>query len=646
MSPKKKTGNLLALFFAWVLLAAPAAHAKNPPRVTTLVNPKEVELGERFAVVIEISSEDMVSVPQPAPPAINGAQNLGVSRSQRVNAATGTNEQGELEFKTMQTQSYNFVYQSTRAGDLVVPSVVVELGDHNVNSPSAKIKVWPPGSNHPRAQQNQRPSRNAFPDGDDEDDFMGSDPLQNMRKMEEQFNQLLQRRFGGQGVPGFQAVPPIDAKDAFVVVAEVDKTEAYKGEQITASWYLYTKSGVREIDTLKYPDLKGFWKEDIELATLLNFSPAELNGQQYSKALLASYALFPIEAGKATIDEYRAKVTVMGNMGQILTSTKGSQEIPILVKPLPEAGKPALFSGAVGDYQMSATVESKSVVTDQPFAIRVHLEGRGNAKQFELPNPNLPHDVELYDIKKESQFFKDGRSYKNFEILLIPRKEGELIIPPIVTSVFNPKLQKYQQLETQEFKINVLKGTGQQAIASSRLNQGGAEPDDVLAMRTDWQPKTVSASVDPRLWAALFALAGLGLLAAAAVKLGWFKKPLTIKEKFQARVKVLDRSAAAKNWRETGIEATNLAYFVLGEISGQGGANLQVEKLLDKAPPSVRRNVGADLRKVMDKFYLLGFGPDEAVQQAAQLNQVQDDIKALEKLLLKAIELSGTEMKE
>ena len=120
------------------------------------------------------------------------------------------------------------------------------------------------------------------------------------------------------------------------------------------------------------------------------------------------------------------------------------------------------------------------------------------------------------DPQRKSQFFKDGRSYKNFEILLIPRKEGELIIPPIVTSVFNPKLQKYQQLETPEFKINVLKGAGQQAMASSRLDQGAAEPEDTLALRTDWQPRAVSASVNPRLWAVLFGLAALGLLAAAA----------------------------------------------------------------------------------------------------------------------------------
>ena len=36
------------------------------------------------------------------------------------------------------------------------------------------------------------------------------------------------------------------------------------GEQVTANFYLVTRGQVRDIDTLRYPDLKGFWKEDLE----------------------------------------------------------------------------------------------------------------------------------------------------------------------------------------------------------------------------------------------------------------------------------------------------------------------------------------------------------------------------------------------
>ena len=52
-------------------------------------------------------------------------------------------------------------------------------------------------------------------------------------------------------------------EDAFFIKVEVDKTVAYEGEQIIASWYLYTRRQITDIDTLKYPSLNGFWKEEI-----------------------------------------------------------------------------------------------------------------------------------------------------------------------------------------------------------------------------------------------------------------------------------------------------------------------------------------------------------------------------------------------
>src|SRR5690606_2429225 len=102
--------------------------------------------------------------------------------------------------------------------------------------------------------------------------------------------------------------------------------------------------------------------------------------------------LFPIEEGKSTIDAYRAKVTVVSGFGQSMTLTKNSENIPILVKPLPPPPASEVFSGAIGEFQMRADLESTSVVAHQPFMVKVHVEGRGNAKQFELPPPTLPPD--------------------------------------------------------------------------------------------------------------------------------------------------------------------------------------------------------------------------------------------------------------
>src|SRR6185312_13832964 len=124
-------------------------------------------------------------------------------------------------------------------------------------------------------------------------------------------NQMLHRRFQPGAPPGTGGEAPVHPDESFYVEAVTDKTKAYVGEQLVANFYLVTRGQIRDIDTLKYPDLKGFWKEDLEMATRLNFENVVINGVPYQRALLVSYALFPIKAGKAVVDPYKAKCTVL-----------------------------------------------------------------------------------------------------------------------------------------------------------------------------------------------------------------------------------------------------------------------------------------------------------------------------------------------
>lgn len=606
--------------------------------VQTNLNPRAVEVGDQFTISYEVRSSDGVASERPEPPEINGARLIQESTSQRLNSMAVTNDEGELEFKTVQTQIYHFIYQATKDGDLKVPSVTISAGGKELKASGLTVKSFPSGAG---GGQVQRPSQRQ---GNDPFDDPFNDPFfDSFRKQaedaQEKFNQLLQRQFGQGGTPGFQSIPPGSEDDAFFIAVEVDKTEAYEGEQIRATWYLYTKSGVREIDTLKYPDLKGFWKEDIELATLLNFSRDTLNGSVYNKALLASYALFPLEAGKATIDAYKAKVGIISGFGRMIKDTKSSKPVPILVKPLPEEGKPDNFSSAVGQYQITASLDPDSTyVTHQPFILNLRIEGMGNAKQFELPELNLPDSVEVYDIKKDSKFFKTGKSYKYFEIYLIPREPGKLVIPAITTNYFDPNEKAYKTISTTELETNILKGAGQQGLQASRIST--RDKKEPLTMLTQWEPKQANPQPMLILWIGAFLMTGVGSLAYAAIGLGWFVKSAGLREKVALRFKKIHHLHNKKQWRQVGIEVTNLVYFVLGEVSGQGGADVEFDKLMAKCPPSIRREVGSELKKVLDKFYLLGFGPDSAIQSQVQNDGVKEPMKKVEKLLQKVIDMT------
>lgn len=641
MHQKIKSGNVLKIQMSFVssfmlvfFCSLNVLAAEKDVQVRWNVNPQQVGLNESFNINLEVASSSDVDVQDVSPPDIKGAQFLGQSNGKRVNAGIVFGPQGKMEHKTVQTQIYTFQYAAATEGLLVVPATTVVVNGKSYSLSATRVSVV----KESLASQARKSRRQLL----EEQDMFNADPFDRVDKMEEAFNKLLQRQFGGAGGGGFQAIPNMNAQDAFAIVAEVDKSNVYKGEQITATWYLYTKAGVREIDTLKYPTLKGFWKEDIELATLLSFQPAELNGQQYNKALLASYALFPIESGKAVIDAYRAKVTVLSGFGKGVTTTKNSTEIPILVKPLPPASADAIFSGAVGEFQIKATSEATSVVAHQPFSIKVRVDGRGNAKQFELPNLQLPPNVELYDIKKDSKFFKDGLSYKEFEIFLIPREEGNIAIPAIATTVFNPKSEKYETLTTTPFEFRVMAGSGQQTMSSTRIKkESDKKPQEPLLPVMNWTPMTTSQWVpNIPIFATLFSVTGLGFMILGIFSAGVFSKPETLKESFRKRFVLLKTLAAQQKWRDLGIEATNLVNHVLGRICDEGGADVHIDRMMDKLPPSVRKELGQDLKNVMNRFYVLGFGPDVAVQQAIEKKDYEQDIKTLEKLMLRAIDLS------
>src|SRR5690606_35963704 len=144
-------------------------------------------------------------------------------------------------------------------------------------------------------------------------------------------------------------------------------------------------------------------------ATQLNFQQEIVNGIPYKKALLASYALFPLKAGKAVVDSYKAKCTVVTpsnfGFGRPYQFTKSSKPVDIKVKDIPTEGRPENYSGAVGNFQVRTEVDQKTVPVNQPVTLKLIFEGEGNAKLIDLPALPLPPSLELYDTQADSKFF-------------------------------------------------------------------------------------------------------------------------------------------------------------------------------------------------------------------------------------------------
>lgn len=625
----KRVGNSpWWILFVLLYLVTPA---KAEVTVQALVDRNQLTAGEVFTLQVQVESDESVEVSDPRLPVVSGVDLLHSWISTQTRSSVVSSGQG-IDFKTVRSKIYNYQFSTQKNGTIRIEPIELEVNGKTLSTKSIQVVVTDAPTAIP--SQAQRP---AFPKAPPQ--RWSRDPIDDL---EERFNQLLNRQFGGMPNGGGFMTEPRNTKESFFILAQVDKTEAYKGEQITASWYLYTTGRVRDIDTLKYPDLKGFWKEDIQISTQLDFEQDVINGVLYNRALLASYALFPIDEGKVNIDPYKAKATIMGGMGfgQGFQATKSSENIPILIKPLPKEGKPSDFTGAVGEFQMIVDAPNKSIVTHQPFPLKVRFEGRGNAKLIELPKLPIGPDLEIYDIKNESMFFKNGQSFKEFEVLLIPRESGELIIGEMRTSYFDPRQGQYVSLLSKPIRLTVLPGTQQESVGEDRIRSD--EFKKVLPMPvTEWTPNYVVRTGRSQYWLIAYLLIFFILLFKWLKDTGRLQKKLSLQDTIQLRFQQMEKLLQKKAYRPVAIDATNTVYLILGELSGEGGSNEEFEKVLAKTPPSVRREIEQPLRKIMDELGVLAFGPKSYLDQFTDQEGLSKKLQDLKSILLNACELNN-----
>lgn len=629
---------LLACALTFFASTYHARAAGGEVTVSASVDRNALNPEDTFTLTISVESNGEVTVGQPTLPQLLDFEMLN-EWSGRSQQATMVSTPSGPQFKRVNTVSFNFMLIPKRQGTLNIGAAEVVVDGRVFHTKPISMKVAP-GAGAPQRPQGraQPPGGGAFPPPgmfDDEEDDL--------------FNQLLRR---GQPPPsGGSRTLPINPNEAFFVQVDTDKTEAYAGEQVTVSFYIYTRGLIRDLDTLKYPSLKGFWKEDIEIATHLNFQNEVVNGLPYKKALLASYALFPIKEGVATIDPYQVKCSVVTpdmfgglGFGKPYTFTKTSQPVKIKVKPVPAEGRPADYSGAVGEFQVSARIEDRNIVENQPLTLKVRFEGRGNAKLIEMPPLTLPQGLELYDQQNEARYFRTGQSFKEFRVLLIPRREGDFTIPAIGVSVFDPAQKSFVKKATEPLQVHVGKGSAVKQDSTNLPDEKAktaAKAENVEPqLVTDLQPRTrLSPATRAVFWILVFTAIGAAFFIKARSEFGWGEKKKDLLRQLAARLRRVEAAGEKGDWRSVGTEMTNTLYFVLGAISGQGGATMELEKLLQKAPPSVRRELAEPLTKQLELYQTLTFAPEAVVAQITKSMDLKKSIGEMESLLIKAVSL-------
>ena len=139
-----------------------------------------------------------------------------------------------------------------------------------------------------------------------------------------------------------------------------------------------------------------------------------------------------------------------------------TSQLTIESNPLP-AGKPDNFSGGVGEFTISSSINNVNVKTNDAVTVKLVISGTGNMKFISTPEVKFPEDFEVYDPKVDNNFRLTNAGLSGsqvIEYLAIPRNAGNYKIPAIEFCYFDIKSNSYKTLRTEEYDLHVEKGAG------------------------------------------------------------------------------------------------------------------------------------------------------------------------------------------
>ncbi len=390
-----------------------------------------VEVGERFSIIYEVNGEGR-NFTSPMFGSLQVLSGPNTSSSSSVQIMNGQMQQSY-------SLTYTFIVAAGKEGEVNIGPATVKVDGKKYTSNSIQIQVVKATGGQQGTSQNNQ-NRNAE-DG------------------------ILQ-------------------KDDLYIKAFATNTNPYLGEQIIVTYRLYTRVPIANLSMKKASSFNGFWSKSLTDNNLqLQQSRQVIDGKEYTVADIGRYAVFPQKTGNLTIEaaelECVAQLRVETKRSRSndpfedffndpffnrntrnVETTLTSKPITINVKPLPEQGKPADFTGAVGEFDFKSAVDRDQLPMNDALTLSMSISGKGNLELIKIPEPKLPSDFESYepkitnDIKTTSSGISGS---KKFEYLAIPRAHGDFTIEPVIFSFFNPKEKRYFSFSTGEIKISVEK---------------------------------------------------------------------------------------------------------------------------------------------------------------------------------------------
>ena len=414
--------------------------------------PKQVVQGNKFRVVYTLQDAEGKGIKVSEIPGATLIYGPSTSTSQSYQVING-------KASSSYSSQYTYMYRADKAGTYTVDGATILVDNKAVKCSGFTIEILPPD----KTASNGGGSQNQSVQIDD--------------------------------INSQSASKPVNANDIFVRI-NLSKNSAYEQEAIVCTIKLYTKYEISSFMPTLQPSFNGFLIEDLPLQTQLN-NIEHINGQNYMVAELKKCILYPQQSGKLTITSGNYDVSVIqyeqtrSFFGMMRTPVEKnvkmkSNQASVNVRKLPEP-KPASFTGAVGNYKISAELKNPQFKTYEAATFNVKIRGTGNIKYIKTPNVNFPSQFEVYDPQSTANVSPSGSNMSGsiaWEYTFMPQKQGDYTIPAVEFSYFNLGTGKYETVKTEDFNLHVDKGKGAPVATGVTKEDISVKNTDILHIKT------------------------------------------------------------------------------------------------------------------------------------------------------------------
>ena len=430
-----------AILIIW-LTTLGALRAADPS--VTMRVPGVVEVGERFEIEVVVNARPSSLTP----PSFADFRLLGGPSTSQSSSFSVVNGKTSQSIET----SYSYVVAATKPGKLTLQPARAVVDGKEYVSPSYTIEVVAASGNS------------------------GGEASSNQAGQTGQAGQTQ----SGEGTASSQS------GNTLYIRLIPEKSTLYQGEPLAVSLKIFSREQLVSLGNLTFPDLAGFFRQDIEIPTLDHLERENVNGTLYNTGLLARFVLFPQKSGELRIGSFgvdcgiqEAGPAFTGSLfddffgsQRTIQRTISSNSAQIEVLPLP-TGAPESFSGAVGNFQLSISADKEQLKAHEAFSVVVEIKGEGNIRLLDAPPVLFPPEFETYNPKITTEMEVSGlRGIKKFEYLIIPRRSGSFSIAPVTFSFFDTRNKQYASVTSSALQIEVAEGKeGTSAIVAEA--QGG-----------------------------------------------------------------------------------------------------------------------------------------------------------------------------